>query len=174
MIKPAWSHLKRTTTKQGTPKTKAEAITVWKKAWRDLEQWRIQAWIERIMRHIQIVIDLKGNNNYKVRKARRKNQDGSNHRHLRKKINGAGLMIILASAKQRVIRRTFRILSVSLSFYTIDVIQYQCFGKSPVFSAYAHSFRVYLHILRNFVCGLTLVPKWTSTGPMKDFLKAPP
>jgi hypothetical protein len=111
-----------------------------------------------------------------IRKARRKNQDGSNHRHLRKKINGAGLMImiILASAKQRVIRRTFRILSVSLSFYTIGVIQYQCFGKSPVFSAYAHSFRVYLHILRNFVCGLTLVPKWMSTGPMKDFLKAPP
>jgi len=62
MIEPSWGHLKRVTTKKGAPKSQPEAEHVWKQAWRELEQWRIQAWIERIMRHIQEVIRLKGGN----------------------------------------------------------------------------------------------------------------
>ena len=38
---------------------------MWKKAWKDLEQWRIQRWIERIPRHIQEIIRLKGGNEYR-------------------------------------------------------------------------------------------------------------
>ena len=34
------------------------------KAWKDLEQTRIQAWIECIVDHIQAVIRLEGGNNY--------------------------------------------------------------------------------------------------------------
>jgi hypothetical protein len=52
MIEPAWSFLKRATTKTGAPGNHADAAAAWTKAWKDLEQTRIQAWIERIMRHI--------------------------------------------------------------------------------------------------------------------------
>ena len=65
MIEPAWPHLKRVTTKKGPPKTRAEAERVWKAAWKGLEQWRIQAWIERIPRHIEKIIELEGGNEYK-------------------------------------------------------------------------------------------------------------
>jgi len=34
----------------------------WFQAWDELEQWRIQSWIERIPRHIQEVIRLEGDN----------------------------------------------------------------------------------------------------------------
>ncbi|KAF8416770.1 hypothetical protein EV426DRAFT_706748 [Tirmania nivea] len=40
------------------------AEQAWKNAWRDLEQWRIQRWIERIPYHIQEVIRLEGGNEY--------------------------------------------------------------------------------------------------------------
>jgi len=43
MIEPAWMYLKRVTTKKGAPKTRAEAEQVWRKAWEELKQWRIQA-----------------------------------------------------------------------------------------------------------------------------------
>jgi len=64
MIEPAWLYLKRVTTRKGAPKTRAEAERAWRKAWEELEQWRIQAWIERIPRHIKEVIRCRGGNDY--------------------------------------------------------------------------------------------------------------
>jgi transposase len=74
MIEPAWPHLKRVTTKKGPPTTRAEAERVWRQAWKELEQWRIQQWIERIPRHIEEIIKCQGDNTYregKCDKARR-------------------------------------------------------------------------------------------------------
>ena len=71
MIEPAWLHLKRTTTRKGAPTSRSEAEHAWTKAWDELEQWWIQQWIER---HIQQIIELEGDNNYregKMDKARR-------------------------------------------------------------------------------------------------------
>jgi transposase len=65
MIEPAWGHLKRVTTKKGAPRTRPQAAERWTKAWKDLEQNRIQAWIERIPRHIKMVLRLDGDNKYK-------------------------------------------------------------------------------------------------------------
>jgi hypothetical protein len=58
MIEPAWFYLKREITKLGAPKSRSEAERIWAKAWEDLDQWRIQAWIEHIPYHIQQVIAL--------------------------------------------------------------------------------------------------------------------
>jgi transposase len=65
MIEPCWAHMKRDTTKKGAPTSRAEMEKAWLKAWEDLEQTRIQQWIERIPRHIQEVIRLQGDNCYK-------------------------------------------------------------------------------------------------------------
>jgi siroheme synthase len=65
MIEPAWFYLKRVTTKLGAPKSRTEAIRVWKKAWAELSQQRIRGWVERIVRHIKEVIRLDGGNEYK-------------------------------------------------------------------------------------------------------------
>jgi hypothetical protein len=65
MIEPAWPHLKRVTTKKGALTAQKPAKKAWYKAWRELEQWRIQRWIERIPRHIQEIIRLKGGNEYR-------------------------------------------------------------------------------------------------------------
>ncbi|KAF1980641.1 hypothetical protein K402DRAFT_299415, partial [Aulographum hederae CBS 113979] len=64
MIEPTWAYLKRQTTKKGGLTSRILAEKAWKKAWEDLEQWRIRAWIERIPRHIQEVIRLDGGNDY--------------------------------------------------------------------------------------------------------------
>ena len=78
-IEPCWPILKRGTTRCGPPLTGAVAEKVWSKAWKDLEQEKIQAWIERIPEHIERIIELEGGNNYeegrnkslpKVRKTR--------------------------------------------------------------------------------------------------------
>jgi hypothetical protein len=65
MIKPCWGYLKRITTKRGPLTSRAAAEKAWLGAWQDLKQWRIQQWIERIPRHIEKVIELKGGNNYR-------------------------------------------------------------------------------------------------------------
>lgn len=65
MIEQCWPYLKRQTSKKGAPKSKSEAEAVWKQAWEDLEQSRIQSCIERIPFHIQEVIRLEGGNEYK-------------------------------------------------------------------------------------------------------------
>src|SRR2546430_1245949 len=57
MIEPAWAYLKRVTTKNGPLKTRKEAEDAWTKAWSELKQSRIQAWIERIKPHIDKVIE---------------------------------------------------------------------------------------------------------------------
>ncbi|KAK5997488.1 hypothetical protein PT974_02851 [Cladobotryum mycophilum] len=64
-IEPAWPWIKRRTTRKGAPKSRAEAIKVWEAAWEEMPQQAIQAWIERIPRHIQEIIRLEGGNEYK-------------------------------------------------------------------------------------------------------------
>jgi len=56
--------MKRLTTKKGAPKNNDDGHRAWRKAWQELEQKRIQAWIERIPRHIQEIIRLEGGNEY--------------------------------------------------------------------------------------------------------------
>jgi transposase len=64
-IEPCWPWMKRYTTRKGAPKNRSEAIKVWERCWKDLTQEQIQAWIERIPRHIQKIIELEGGNEYK-------------------------------------------------------------------------------------------------------------
>ncbi|KAI9882875.1 MAG: hypothetical protein M1823_005373 [Watsoniomyces obsoletus] len=64
-IEPTWFHLKKGTTRQGPPTSSPEARKRWLKAWADLKQTEIQAWIERIPRHIQEIIRLEGGNEYR-------------------------------------------------------------------------------------------------------------
>jgi hypothetical protein len=64
MIEPSWFWMKKRTTSRGAPETKQALQDAWYKAWDDLPQERIQAWIERIPRHIQEVIRLEGGNEY--------------------------------------------------------------------------------------------------------------
>ena len=65
MIEPCWMFMKRETTKKGAPKSRAEAIRAWERCWKEnVTQERIQAWIERIMEHIQQVIRCEGGNEY--------------------------------------------------------------------------------------------------------------
>lgn len=68
-IEPCWPWMKRRTTRKGAPKSRAEAIRAWEGCWEDLPQSQIQAWIERIPRHIQKVIELEGGNEYKEGRA---------------------------------------------------------------------------------------------------------
>ena len=64
-IEPCWYWMKRQTTKKGAPKTRSEATKAWQSCWYDtLPQAQIQAWIERIPKHIQQIIALGGGNNY--------------------------------------------------------------------------------------------------------------
>ena len=64
MVELSWRYLKRLTTKKSPLKTGKEATKKWTKAWEDLEQTKIQAWIKRIMNYIPEVIRLKDGNNY--------------------------------------------------------------------------------------------------------------
>jgi hypothetical protein len=57
--------MKRLTTKKDTPKNNKDGRRVWRQAWQELEQERIQVWIKRIPRHIQEVIRLEGSNEYR-------------------------------------------------------------------------------------------------------------
>ncbi len=65
MIEPCWIWMKRETTKKGAPRTRKQAEEAWTKCWEDLPQEKIQAWIERMPRHIEEVIRLKGGNEYR-------------------------------------------------------------------------------------------------------------
>ena len=65
MIEPSWTHLKRVVTKRGAPTRRADMKKAWQRAWDNLDQSQIQAWIERIPVHIQKVIELEGGNLYK-------------------------------------------------------------------------------------------------------------
>ena len=62
--------MKRKTTKKGSSTTRAEEKKIWSHCWlNQFKQHRIQNWIERISRHIQKVIALKGGNEYKKKKS---------------------------------------------------------------------------------------------------------
>lgn len=63
-IEPCWFWIKKQTTRKGAPATKAAAQKAWEKAWRDLPQEQIRAWIERIPYHIEQIIKLEGGNEY--------------------------------------------------------------------------------------------------------------
>jgi hypothetical protein len=53
MIEPCWSWMKRKTTRLGAPRSRAAATKAWTECWtKQLDQDRIQRWIERIPRHI--------------------------------------------------------------------------------------------------------------------------
>jgi hypothetical protein len=54
--------MKRKTTKKGAPKNRTSEEKAWREVWQELEQDRIQAWIERIPRHIREIIRLEGGN----------------------------------------------------------------------------------------------------------------
>jgi transposase len=64
-IEPAWYWMKRRTTSKGPPTTRKAATETWLHWWRELPQENIQAWIERIPRHIEEIIRLEGGNEYK-------------------------------------------------------------------------------------------------------------
>lgn len=64
MIEPVWPELKRRTTRYGAPKAGPQAERVWRKEWRDFEQSRLQAFVERIPWHIDQIIRCEGGNEY--------------------------------------------------------------------------------------------------------------
>jgi trehalose-6-phosphate synthase len=57
--------MKRDTTKKGAITSNKELKEAWIKCWKEMLQTKIQAWIERIIDHIQDVIRLDGGNEYK-------------------------------------------------------------------------------------------------------------
>jgi hypothetical protein len=63
-IEPCWFWMKQATTKKGAPKSRQQAIEAWTKCWNELPQEKIQAWIERIPRHVQEIIKADGGNEY--------------------------------------------------------------------------------------------------------------
>ena len=65
MIEPTWFWMKRDTTKRGPITSNKDLEKEWIRCWIDLPQTKIQAWIERIIIHIQEVIRLDGGNEYK-------------------------------------------------------------------------------------------------------------
>ena len=65
MIEPTQFWMKRETIKKGPITSNKELKEAWIKCWLDMPQEKIQAWIKRIMIHIQDVIRLDGGNEYK-------------------------------------------------------------------------------------------------------------
>ena len=77
-IEPCWPWMKKTTTSRGAPQSRPAMEKAWIKAWEDLPQTQIQAWIECIPRHIQEIIHLEGGNEYpEGRKAFKRDQAGT-------------------------------------------------------------------------------------------------
>ncbi len=64
MTKPCWYYLKRRTIYVWIPAVHAEMVKQWEKEWTELEQERIQRWVERIHFHVQEVVRLHGGNVY--------------------------------------------------------------------------------------------------------------
>ena len=65
--------MKMETTKKGAFTSNKRMKEAWIQCWKDLLQEKIQAWIERILVHIQEVIRLEGGNKYK--EGRKKGQE---------------------------------------------------------------------------------------------------
>ncbi len=69
-IEPCWWWMKRRTTLKGAPRNRITMTKAWVRCWeKELTQERIQAWISRIPRHIQQIIELKGGNEYREGRA---------------------------------------------------------------------------------------------------------
>ena len=64
-IEPTWNWMKRQTTACGGFTSKVKMEEAWLKCWKDMPQEVIQEWIERIPRHVEEIIRLKGGNEYK-------------------------------------------------------------------------------------------------------------
>lgn len=64
-IEPAWSYLKRESQNHKNWEHKKSLPKIWERCWSDLPQERIQAWIDRMPRHIKLVTELAGGNNYR-------------------------------------------------------------------------------------------------------------
>jgi transposase len=64
MIESCWSWMKRRTTSKGPSTSRLIAEPLWNRTWDELPQENIQAWIERIPRHIAKIIELEGGNEY--------------------------------------------------------------------------------------------------------------
>jgi transposase len=63
-IEPTWLWMKRETTKKGPIHSNAQLKNEWIKCWENLSQEKIQAWIERIPRHIKEAIKCNKDNLY--------------------------------------------------------------------------------------------------------------
>ena len=72
-IEPPWMWMKKETTRHGASSSKAQMEHDWENCWEEMEQTRIQKWIERIPLYIQEVIKLEGGNEYDESKSRQKN-----------------------------------------------------------------------------------------------------
>ena len=56
--------MKQQTTKRGAVISKKELERKWLQYWEDLDQTRIQRWVDRIKIHIKEIIRLEGGNEY--------------------------------------------------------------------------------------------------------------
>jgi hypothetical protein len=66
MIEPCWPWMKRIITRKDASRNRVTAIKTWTKCWiKQLKQKRIQHWIERISCHIQQIIELDEDNEYR-------------------------------------------------------------------------------------------------------------
>ena len=63
-IEPTQWWMKQKTTKRGAPTSKKELQKKWLECWEELDQERIQRWVNRIKTYIKEIIRLKGGNKY--------------------------------------------------------------------------------------------------------------
>jgi transposase len=73
-IEPCWYWMKRKTTEKGAIYSEKELKEAWVKCWEDIPQKTIQAWIERIPKHIKKIIELEGGNEYQEGRNKGKEQ----------------------------------------------------------------------------------------------------
>ncbi len=65
-IEPCWWWMKRQTIRKGAPRSRIAMTKTWTICWnKELSQERIQKWIRRISRHIQQIIEVEGDNDYR-------------------------------------------------------------------------------------------------------------
>ena len=65
MIENCWAWMKRQITRRGCPTNRIIVEKFWTRCWKNTLIQKRQHWIERIPRHIQQVIALKGGNQYR-------------------------------------------------------------------------------------------------------------
>ena len=65
MIEPCWYWMKRNTALHKDFESRPKLREIWVEQWQKLQQSKIQAWVQRIVRHIKEVIRLEGGNDYR-------------------------------------------------------------------------------------------------------------